>query len=395
MEVNPPSYSANSCYTAEQDRMMWGSLICTEGVCNSLAGDLKVTATNPASLSVNVAEGCAWIQGDTVEDQGFYYVRNDATKTVTLGGADPVDPRIDRIVARVYDAQYSGTETKWVLEVVPGTPSPTPVAPAVPPGAISLATVYVAANATATGTITDTRTQMQLCHQIEEFPFPTAYVAYTGTGTFVKANYPGLRGVKVIVQGGGGGGGAVSVTYTNEAAAGGGGGGGGYAERSLYAASLAATENVVVGAGGAGGIAAISGDGKPGGLTYFGGWVSATGGQGGLYGFRTANGYTNGGAPGMGQNGYLNLSGQYGERGRVYTSEVKDVGIGGDSHLGHGGTSPPAYYAGGSGGSTLDYTGGRIYGGGGTGAFANENTDPGIHHGGDGAAGLSVVYLYF
>jgi hypothetical protein len=88
-------------------------------------GHLRVTAG--AGLSVDVSSGTAWVKGDAITDQGLYRIRNDATKASSAfeaGGiptAHASNPRIDQIIARVYDhdADASGFR-KWRLEVLPG-----------------------------------------------------------------------------------------------------------------------------------------------------------------------------------------------------------------------------------------------------------------------------------
>jgi hypothetical protein len=88
--------------------------------------------------------------------------------------------------------------------------------------------------------------------------------------TFVKANYPWLRAIRVRLVGGGAGGGGASPTASNTASIGGSGGGGAYAESFITnIAGLAGSVTVTVGTGGAGGSA--------GGNTSFGAAVSAAG----------------------------------------------------------------------------------------------------------------------
>lgn len=95
-----------------------------EGVVG--AGDLKVSAG--AGMTVDVAAGIGFVQGDAVADQGLYRIRNDATKNSAafdLGGITPAHatlPRIDQIICRVYDQTHDGLGLrKWRLEVLTGT----------------------------------------------------------------------------------------------------------------------------------------------------------------------------------------------------------------------------------------------------------------------------------
>jgi hypothetical protein len=110
-------------------------------------------------MSVVVASGWAAIVGTTQANMGVYTVYNDASTTLTITTADPTNPRIDRVVATVQDAYYSGACNDVIFQVIAGTPAGSPVAPATPANSISLATVAVGAAVTQinTGNITDTR----------------------------------------------------------------------------------------------------------------------------------------------------------------------------------------------------------------------------------------------
>ncbi len=153
----PPSWLQNGSHPAENDRLSMQALYATTGIIGSTS--LAVTANSPAGMSVLVAEGWAAIVGTTQIDMGVYTVYNDATTTLTITTADPTNARIDRIVVTVQDAYYTGAFNDVVFQVVAGTPSGSPVAPATPANAISLATISVGAGATSivSGAITDTR----------------------------------------------------------------------------------------------------------------------------------------------------------------------------------------------------------------------------------------------
>lgn len=94
------------------------------------AGDLKVTA-GAGQQELIVAGGAGFAQGNNVGvlDQGLYRVRNDAAKSSTIfeaGGptAAALNPRLDQIVARVWDHATDGLGLrKWRLAVVPGAES--------------------------------------------------------------------------------------------------------------------------------------------------------------------------------------------------------------------------------------------------------------------------------
>lgn len=115
--------------------------------------DLEVTQRGAgANLSVDVAAGACWILGndsnDTYNEQPNYWQLSQATVNVPLTTADPTNPRIDLIVVKVYDDQFSGASKKGAIEPVDGTPAGSPVAPTQPENTYVLAQVQVDANET-------------------------------------------------------------------------------------------------------------------------------------------------------------------------------------------------------------------------------------------------------
>jgi len=132
--------------------------ILTEGILTS--GALAVSQHSTPAMSVDVALGRALVESDE-GNYGTYLIENDATVTKTIAASDPSNPRIDRIIAQVKDAtDIGGSDNKWVLEVLTGTPATSPSAPALPDNALDLALVAVAAEATSitNANITDQRT---------------------------------------------------------------------------------------------------------------------------------------------------------------------------------------------------------------------------------------------
>lgn len=175
-ELQPANYTANACHTAQGDRLEWSSIICVEGVSDKAAGDLLVTAGG-SGLTVDVASGSAFIDGDNISDQGMYHAANLGTVNLALAAADPTDGRVDLVCATVRDSAYSGTDDDWILQVITGLPSPAPVVPGAPNNSIPLASVLVPAGATGGGslTITDTRPQALICESMT----PTETGAWT------------------------------------------------------------------------------------------------------------------------------------------------------------------------------------------------------------------------
>ena len=170
-EVNPPSWEQAGTYAAYQDRMTACSLITPHysvgqwaprpGVRPSYQGlGMQVTQDATPDMFVLVNTGTVFVPATIVTNAGWV-CHNNGSKSLTVQAASPSQPRIDLVIAHVYDAvDDSGTLNQWALEVVKGTPASSPVAPAAPTNSITLAQVLVPANASSitTADITDTRT---------------------------------------------------------------------------------------------------------------------------------------------------------------------------------------------------------------------------------------------
>lgn len=102
---------------------------------------LNIVASSPAALSVVVNSGAAFIRGRLYE--------NTASKTLSIAVADVTNPRLDRVVLRV---SLDGGIQTIRLAVLTGTPAGTPSLPSLTQNSttyeISLAYIWVAANAT-------------------------------------------------------------------------------------------------------------------------------------------------------------------------------------------------------------------------------------------------------
>lgn len=388
-ELQPGHYTQAACHTAQGDRQVLNSLLCSEGV--DLAANALVVTTAGSGLGVNVAAGGAFVLGDSAATQGYYHVYNDATVVKTHAAADPTNPRIDLVIARVNDAAYSGVSNTWTLEIVTGVAAPAPVAPAAPVTSIILAQVLITAGLTGpipSGNITDTRTAYKFCAENGSGGWG-GDVIYTAGDTFDKADYPGLTAVKVTAVGGGGGG-AGAGAGVGSTGSGGGGGGTGRSNRILVGA-LAASETITIGTGGAGGVG--NNPGATGNTSSFGAHCTGLGGVGGTSRTTTA---VAGGAGGSGTPAAPTGTVQLGEAGgyAYMNTDATDASVtmsvggrGGSSALGAGGSERVSN--GGTG--QFNGVGGSIYGGGGGGALAGTLAA----NGGAGAAGVVIVELFF
>ncbi len=146
-------------YSGQQFRALVGAMATYPGVM--LAGDLRVAQRAAgANLSVDVAAGTVFIQGGSIAYQGSYFCQSTSSINMALSAADPTNPRVDLIVAQLYDKQSDGgTQYSWTPLVVTGTPAATPAPPAAPVSSVVLARVAVAAGAASVtnANITDVR----------------------------------------------------------------------------------------------------------------------------------------------------------------------------------------------------------------------------------------------
>lgn len=169
-EINPPFalQNAGATHTAAGDRMMVagllagsGSGLLTRGGISPTAGsEFLTTQTGSPSMGVLVGSGVCYVAGTESPTQGVYACVNDTTKTLTVTTAHGTLPRIDRVVARIYDSAYSGALNQWALEVIAGTAASSPVAPTLPANALALYNINVGAAVTSitNANISDART---------------------------------------------------------------------------------------------------------------------------------------------------------------------------------------------------------------------------------------------
>lgn len=192
---------------------------------------------------------------------------------------------------------------------------------------------------------------------------PPSIQYFTSPGAHIYTPSPGVKAIRVTIQGAGGGGGGSSSGNAGQ-----GGGSGGICRKRILAASLGATETVTIGTGGT---AAANTAGGTGGAASFGSHCTANGGVGGLAGTGLP------GAGGTATGGNFNSSGNPGFRS-------------GQSGL-IGGNGGPGMFGGGAaggGGSVSGFNGTNGGGGGGGGSVAGTS-------GGTGGNGWAEIEEYF
>lgn len=382
--IGNPLWVQALTYAAADDRTILRFLINTQGVGSPTS--LAVTQNGTPNMSVNVAAGQAAIFRTSSSPSDFYVVESPNTSTnLTIAASDPTNPRIDLIIARVNDAQYSGGTNNATVEVVTGTPAASPVAPTQPNTSLLLATVAVAANATTivNANITDNRVNWTTQRPAN------SNIVYTSSGTLTAAQCAGAKTLRVRCVGGGGGGGGAATCNGSQGARGSGGGGGGYAESLLGIGGISFPVTITVGAGGSGGAAGAN-NGTAGGDSSFGATVIAKGGAAGGGGAAVAVGSVSvaGTAVVTGNTGQITMDGGTAMPGFVLGLTALIGGKAGSSAMGGAGQYENTGNATAAGRNATANQGG---GGGGACVVASGTQQAG----GTGGSGLVIVELIY
>lgn len=126
------------------------------GVRDGDGDPLKVAVAT--ALSVTVNPGYACVQGSAAANSGAYACTLDTAATLTCQTADLVNPRVDTVCVTVTDDGTSASSA--LVQVVTGTPAPSPAAPTLPANSLALCSITVPANATSlsAGDLADVRT---------------------------------------------------------------------------------------------------------------------------------------------------------------------------------------------------------------------------------------------
>lgn len=135
---------------------VWRSGVIPSSSFTGTYYDLLVIPSASPSLSVQVYPGSFIV---TRPSNAVYQGYSSALVSVTTSNADPTNPRLDLIVARVEDAGVGDSFTRAQIQVITGVPAGAPTAPAAPAGSVPLATVRVNALATTitSAQVTDVR----------------------------------------------------------------------------------------------------------------------------------------------------------------------------------------------------------------------------------------------
>lgn len=156
-EIQPASfYQARTDHSAEVMRMAQAAMMGEHNIAGGFSGRggihpesgnrMQVTQTGSPSMAVIVRSGTVFLAGSEGARQGMYVCHNDADKTISVAAAPGAgQSRKDIVQARVRDAQYSGSNNDWLLEVKTGTPASTgtEVAPANDANGLTLAIISI------------------------------------------------------------------------------------------------------------------------------------------------------------------------------------------------------------------------------------------------------------
>ena len=157
-----PIENAGAVVNAVQYRQLFEAVAVAfgdTGAATSATGLEVIQRAAGANMSVDVRAGGVLIPGTQETHQGFYHLHNTSAVNVAIAAADGTHPRIDLVVAKVRDSEYSGSTDAGSIEVYTGTPAASPVEPSVGTNSYVLARVDVPAGATSitTARITDRR----------------------------------------------------------------------------------------------------------------------------------------------------------------------------------------------------------------------------------------------
>jgi len=225
---------------------------------------------------------------------------------------------------------------------------------------------------------------------------PIAVQVFTTPGAGTYTPTAGMGSCIVECIGGGGGGAGSNTAGVSSYIISAGGGSGGYTRKLFLAAAIGASQNFVIGSGGAGGTGAVDGGNADDGTdTTFGAFLTASGGTGPTGG--TGHVTTDVGLGGAAAGGDINITGQSGfagslaQDGAFYTSVVP---LGGNILYGSTGSGEAAVSD--AGDTIIDGQDATDYGAGGCGSLnmIGGSGTGGNATGGNGADGIIIITEY-
>lgn len=418
-----PAYAAQVWRNASSALMGWGGGDAFDGRQGVRpTGGTAALVVELAGSDITVNEHASIVTPSWSTVTGSYQCALTESESHTLAPADGASARTDIVVGRVYDDDEDSSGLReYRSEYITGTPGPGAPAPALPQGAVLLATISVPSSGSgspslnvngpftaAAGGILPVRSTAASQADWPANPYPGQHVfsipdglhfwngsawqaagaptiqVFTSNGTWVKPT--GVKAVRVRVQAGGGAGGGSASTAAGQASLGGGGGAGEFREGIFAAGALAATVAVSVGTGGTGVSAATGGGG---GASGFGSHITASGGSGGpTLAPGTGTGLAAGGGGGSGgSGGAFSVPGGAGGTAYRVGGLLADIGYGGSSFMSGAARGP-------SSSGNLAGVNASIYGGGGSGAISVGAVGSN-NAGGNGSGGIVIVESFF
>lgn len=426
--------------TAEDHRFAHQATIAPAGANNARAGVFP-NGSNPAdlqgvsALQAKVTPFQAFIDGTANTLQAGYLFTSDTDVTLTFSVGNGANPRIDLVVARVYDNPYDSSGfQEGEVAIVEGTPAGSPSPPPVPASSIPLWQVTVAANASganpinfttartdrrfytaAVGAIVPIASATERDAIVEPFNGMVIYridqkwietydgaawkvqgattttapnqIIFTASGSLTSAQVVGAKALRVQCIGGGSAGAGAPSTGSGQASAGGGGGAGAYAMSLLNMTALTFPITVTIGAGGTPASGAAGGGG---GNTSFGTHVIAAGSTpgGSTLSAGSSDAWATGGtggtkaSPSVGQLTVDGADGYFGQR----VGTAARGGRGGSSFFGAGQRQSNT-------GSNAGFDAAANSGAGGSGA--NNGVSASAKLGGAGGSGVCIVEVLY
>lgn len=156
MTILTPNWMQAGTYPARLDRLLIQKAF---GDREMVFNGLQVTQNGAGAMNVNIAAGAMTIIGDDQTDQGMYLVFMDAASNAfTMPNPPGSNKRIDLVSMRINDPQAGGPAgSNATIVVTQGSVAASPVAPATPTSAVTIAQVLRTAGdgAVLTAMITD------------------------------------------------------------------------------------------------------------------------------------------------------------------------------------------------------------------------------------------------